>query len=289
MFFRRKATLPWPLPPLWRAVYGYLGPRTVLVDELPRERRPSELALHKPADGLEPLGSELTVLSYNVQRGQRLERVVTTIEKAVDRRRPDLVFLQEAPLELVRHPRLEGILAARTLFFAPFHQVDRPDRRYPSRLYGQLIASAKTLQSPHVIELPTINPSTLGSGHRMKRIALCAELVTADGRSVVVVNVHNEPFARRRDRLIQYQTLLDAVDQTSPDVTVFCGDFNPSFSQRGEPGLQLLESSGFENAFAPRWRTLDTCVARGHSRVDSAEILPLPGSDHRPIVVRLRL
>ena len=68
-----------------------------------------------------------------------------------------------------------------------------------------------------------------------------------------------------------------------------CGDFNPSLSQRGEPGLRLLESAGFENAFAHRWRTLDTCLARGHQEFLSADHLPLRGSDHRPIVVRLKL
>ena len=140
-----------------------------------------------------------------------------------------------------------------------------------------------------MLELPTVNPSTLRRGHLMKRIALCGGLRTSGGRTVEVVNVHNEPFARRHQRRIQFEALLDHVDQKSPDVTILCGDFNPSLSQHGEPGLRLLESSDFENAFANRWRTLDTCLARGHGGFLSAESLRLPGSDHRPIVVRLRV
>ena len=58
-----------------------------------------------------------------------------------------------------------------------------------------------------------------------------------------------------------------AIDERAPDVAVCCGDFNPSLSQRSEPGQRLLESSGFENAFAGRWRILDTCFARGHSEI----------------------
>ena len=143
--------------------------------------------------------------------------------------------------------------------------------------------------SARVLELPTVNPSVLGPGHIMKRIALYAELPMVDGRTVGVVNVHNEPFARPRDRLLQHQAFLDAVNRRAPEVAVCCGDFNPSLSQRGEPGLELLEAAGFENAFAHRWRTLDTCFARGHARYVSAESLRLGGSDHRPIVVRLRL
>jgi endonuclease/exonuclease/phosphatase family metal-dependent hydrolase len=285
--FRTRLVLPWPLPPLRRALHGYLGPRTVLIDELPPERRPSALALHSRAKGLTPVEGELTVLSYNVQRGHRLERAVTTIREAVDLRQPDLIFLQEAPVELLDHPRLEHLLAPRTLLFAPFHQVDRPDRFYSSRQYGQLIASAVGLESPRVVELPTVNPSTLRRGHLMKRIALCGTLRTRDRQTIEVVNVHNEPFARRSVRLIQFEALLEAADHRSPDIAILCGDFNPSLSLRGEPGHRLLESAGFENAFAHRWRTLDTCLARGHSQFLSAESLRLPGSDHRPIVVRV--
>lgn len=289
MPFHRITVLPWPLPPLKRALRGYLGPRTVLVDELPPERRPSALALEEPVEGLESLAAELAVLSYNVQRGQRLETVAGSLEHAVDDHRPDVVFLQEAPLELLRHPRLEPILRTRSLFYAPFHQVDVPDRRYRYLGYGQIIASRRRLENPRVLELPTVNPSVLRRGHIMKRIALAAELPAVDGRAIVVVNVHHEPFARPSDRLLQHRAVLEAVEARAPEVAVCCGDFNPSLSQRGEPGHRLLEAAGFENAFADRWRTLDTCFVRGHSEIVSAESLRLPGSDHRPIVVRLKL
>jgi endonuclease/exonuclease/phosphatase family metal-dependent hydrolase len=282
-------TLPWPLPPLRRAVRGYLGRRAVLVDELPVDRRPSALAVYEPADGVAPVRGELTILSYNVQRGQQFEKAVASIESVVADHRPDLVFLQEAPPEIFHQSPLAALFANRALFYAPFHQVEWPNRRYRFRHYGQLIASSRALLNPRVLELPTVNPSVLGPGHLMKRIALSAELPVVDGRTVGVVNVHNEPFARPSDRLLQHRTFLDAVDERSPDIAICCGDFNPSFSQRGEPGMRLLVASGFENAFAHRWRTLDTCFARGHRRIVSAESLRLPGSDHRPIVVRLKL
>jgi endonuclease/exonuclease/phosphatase family metal-dependent hydrolase len=285
MTIRLKTTLPWPLPPLKRAVRGYLGRRTVLVDELPEERRPSALALYESVDGLEALGHELTVLSYNVQRGQRLRKAAASIDRAVRDHLPDLIFLQEAPLEILELK----VFGERTLFYAPFHQVAWPNRRYRFRQYGQLIASARPLRDPRVLEMPTVNPSVLGPGHLMKRIALYAEMPTTDKRTVGIVNVHNEPFARPRDRLLQHRAFLDEVESRGSEIAMCCGDFNPSLSQRGEPGLRLLESAGFENAFAHRWRTLDTCLARGHQEFLSADHLPLRGSDHRPIVVRLKL
>ncbi len=255
------AVLEAALPPPWpRAIRGLLGPRTVLVDELPPARRPRALAYFEAVAGLAPVGSELAILSYNLQRAQRLPEAAASLVRAVAEHRPELVLLQETPFELLHHPALAPALAGRSLFYAPFHQVDTPDRRYPYRRYGQLSASACRLAAAEVIELPTVNPAGLGPGHILKRIALYNELPVAA-----------------------------AIDGRAPAVAVCCGDFNPSLGQRGEPGLALLAARGFVNAFAHRWRALDTCLARGHAGFLEARALPLGGSDHRPILVRLRL
>jgi endonuclease/exonuclease/phosphatase family metal-dependent hydrolase len=278
------------LPPPWpRAVRGLLGPRTVLVDELPPARRPRALAHLEAAAGLGPVGAELAILSYNLKRAERLPEVAASLERAVAAHRPELVLLQETPFELLDHPALAPALAGRSLFYAPFHQVDAPDRRYPYRRYGQLSASACRIEAAEVIELPTVNPAGLGPGHILKRIALYSQLPLADGRRLGLLNVHLEPFARRRGRLPQYEAIAAAIDARAPEVAVCCGDFNPSLGQRGEPGLQLLAARGFTNAFAGRWRALDTCLARGHAGFLEARTLRLGGSDHRPILVRLRL
>ena len=272
-----------------RAVSGYLYRHSVLVDELPVHRRPTALAQIEAGTCSDAPAEELCVLSYNIQRGEQRTRAAASLRAAVEAHRPHVILLQEAPVEFFRDGPSAEIFAGRDLFFAPFHQVDRPDRRYPYRLYGQLTASTCPMRNHHVIELPTVNPSTLGPTHTLKRIALYAEMEAADGRVVGLVNVHNEPFARGRDRRLQHEAFLEVVEQRAPDVAVCCGDFNPTFSQRGEPGIRLLEDAGFANAFAHRRRTLDTCLARGHAGYLEALRLPLAGSDHRPIVVRLRL
>jgi endonuclease/exonuclease/phosphatase family metal-dependent hydrolase len=278
------------LPPPWpRAIRGLLGPRTALVDELAPARRPRALAHFEAVAGLAPVGSELAILSYNLQRAERLPEVAASLERGVAEHRPELVLLQETPFELLHHPALAPALAGRSLFYAPFHQVDTPDRRYPYRCYGQLSASACRLEAAEVIELPTVNPAGLGPGHILKRIALYNELPLADGRRLGLLNLHIEPFARRRGRLPQYEAIAAAIDGRAPEVAVCCGDFNPSLGHRAEPGLALLAARGFANAFAHRWRALDTCLARGHAGFLEARALPLGGSDHRPILVRLRL
>lgn len=276
-------------PPIRRAIRGFLGPRVFLEGELPPERWPSANALIEVRGEQRSLGSTVTFLSYNIKRAERLTTVIASLSRAVEEHHPDLVLLQEAPLAFLRRPDLGRVLADRSLFFAPFHQVERPDRRYPYRQYGQLIASTRRMVSHRVVELPTVNPTTLGAGHLMQRIALYAELPTVDGRTLGLVNVHNEPFARRRDRALQHRAFLRVVEDSAPDIAVCCGDFNPTFSQRGEPGIRMLLEHGFSNAFAHRWRAVDTCFARGHVGFEGAARLPLAGSDHRPIVIRLRL
>jgi endonuclease/exonuclease/phosphatase family metal-dependent hydrolase len=276
-------------PPVRRAIRGLLGPRVVLTDELPPERSPGALALVQRRDDLSPLTDTLTIFSYNVKRCENRGRVAASLARAVDDHHPDVILLQEVPRELIRGRGPGGVCEGRSLFFAPFHQVDRPDRRYPYRQYGQLTASGRHIENEAVIELPTVNPATLGPGHLMKRIALYAELPTTDGRTIGLVNVHNEPFARRRDRLLQYEALLRVIDERRPDAAVCCGDFNPTLGQRAEPGLRLLEDSGFSNALAGRWRALDTCLARGHRGFVRVQTLPFGGSDHRPLVVEVIL
>jgi endonuclease/exonuclease/phosphatase family metal-dependent hydrolase len=278
------------LPPPWpRAIRGLVGPRAVLVDELPPTRRPGALALFEAAAGLGPVGSELAILSYNLQRAVRLTEVAASLAHAVADHRPELVLLQEMPQELLDHPAFAPALAGRSLFYAPFHQVDCPDRRYPYRRYGQLTASACRLEAAEVVELPTVNPAGLGPGHILKRIALYCELPSAAGPRLGLLNLHLEPFARRHGRLPQYEAIAAAIDDRAAEVVVCCGDFNPSLGQHGEPGLELLAAHGFVNAFAHRWRALDTCLARGHAGFLEARALPLGGSDHRPVLVRMRL
>jgi endonuclease/exonuclease/phosphatase family metal-dependent hydrolase len=276
-------------PPVRRAVRGLLGPRVVLIGELPPERSPGALALVRRRDDLSPLTHTLTILSFNVKRCEDRRRVEASLERAVDDHHPDVILLQEVPRELIQGRGPGGVCEGRSLFFAPFHQVDRPDRRYPYRQYGQLTATSRRVETEIVIELPTINPTTPGPGHLMKRIALYTELPTIDGRTVGLVNVHNEPFARRRDRRLQYEAFLRVIDERRPDVAVCCGDFNPTFGQHGEPGLRLLEDSGFSNALTGRWRALDSCLARCHRGFALAQTLPLGGSDHRPLVVEVTL
>jgi len=277
-------------PPARRAAYGVLfSGRAPAPDLAACEDWPTRLATVSGTGSLTQLDERLTILSYNIRRAERLSRAAASLLRATDRYQPELILLQEAPLEFIHSPRLTELLEGRTLLWAPFHTVQRPTRRYPYPAYGQAIISSSRPLHSQVIVLPTVNASTLGAGHRMQRIALYCELPVGDTRTLGLANTHIEPFARGIHRLRQYEAVLAACHRRAPEVCLVCGDFNPTLGQHREPGIRLLERLGFENAFRHRWRILDNCFARGHLSIELAEELHLPGSDHHPIVVRLML
>jgi len=270
-----------------RVIAGFLGRGTLLIDELPEPLRPSNLATLEGIPRDEYLGNEISILSYNIKRAEHIDEVADSLRIAVHRHRPELILLQEAPPEFVRYA--EPVFQNSSIFFAPFHQVERPDRRYRFHRYGQIIATSVPMHHTEVIELPTVNASTLGKGHTMKRIALYTELPVAGGRIVGLVNTHHEPFTYPKRRRLQYATVLARLAERNTDVDLICGDLNPTLGRRSEHGIRLLESLGYEDSFASHRRTLDTCFAIGHSKILAAEKLEQRGSDHRPILVRVLL
>jgi len=275
-------------PPVYRRVIvGFLGRADLLVDELPEPRRPSNLATIEGNPRDETLGDEISILSYNIKRAERIDEVADSLQIAAHRHRPELILLQEAPPEFVEYA--ESVFRHRSVFFAPFHQVADPDRRYRFQQYGQIIATSVPMLHNEVIELPTVNAATLGEGHTMKRIALYTELPIWDGRIAGLINTHHEPFTYPKRRLLQYASVLSRLAERTTDVDLICGDLNPTLGRRSERGIRLLESLGYEDAFASHRRTLDTCFVLGHQRILAAEKLEQRGSDHRPILVRVRL
>jgi endonuclease/exonuclease/phosphatase family metal-dependent hydrolase len=270
-----------------RVIAGFLGRGDLLVDELPEAQRPSNLATLEGSPRDQTLGNEISILSYNIKRAERIDEVAASLVAAVDVFRPEVVLLQEAPPEFVEHA--ESVFRQRSVFYAPFHQVETPDRRYRFHRYGQIIATSVPMLHHEVIELPTVNASTLGEGHTMKRVALYVELSIRDGRIAGLINTHYEPFTYPKRRLPQYAAVLERLAERNTDVDLICGDLNPTLGRRSERGMSLLESLGYENAFASHRRTLDTCFAIGHTKILAAEMLEQRGSDHRPIIVRVLL
>jgi endonuclease/exonuclease/phosphatase family metal-dependent hydrolase len=286
-----------PSPPrtLRRALLGFLTPPTCLSGEVPEHRRPGRRTVSRRVSA-ERAPRRLGLLSYNLQRAVRELQVIRTLTRCAAEHTPDVVLLQEAPRDLWNHPGLEPVFAGCNLFYAPFHQVERPREECPGSIpgnrhrageFGQVIATRLALDRCEVIELPTVTRAGLGRGHLLKRIALSVEIPIEDGRTLRLVNVHFEPFVWPRGRGPQQAELLRALPHDEGCVDLCVGDFNAAFGVRREPGLVPWWRVGFEAAL-PRGRRLDNALARGHRSLEAIR-LDGRGSDHRPLWIRAEL
>jgi endonuclease/exonuclease/phosphatase family metal-dependent hydrolase len=126
------------------------------------------------------------------------------------------------------------------------------------------------------------------------RVALVAELDNG-GKPLVVYNLHLESKATEELRLQQLEEVLDDAQRYPPETPVIiAGDFNTlSFHSRLIPRLR---HAGFRSAFGDqRVRThvivgaLDWVFVRGSIEYEHPKVLHVPGSDHFPISVDVRL
>lgn len=282
---------------LRRALLGLLTPPVAILDDVPEDRRPARRTVFRPAafgpaphPGPRSVAQRLVLLSYNLQRTYREAAVLASLSDAVAEHAPDLLLLQEVPRDLWCHPRLAAIFDPLDLFYAPFHQLDRPRGAFHHPEYGQLTASRFPLHNPQVLELPTVTRAGLGRGHVLKRIALLTELPMADGRVLRLAHVHHEPFVWPRGRTPQHTAVLERLPRRDEAVDLCVGDFNASRGVLREPGLEPWWRQGFEAALpaAGRRDNVDNALVRGHRKLE-ARRLRRSGSDHPPVLVRVEL
>lgn len=253
---------------------------------MPESRRPGRRAVLREISA-DRAPRTFRLLSYNLQRGYREEEILRSLTRSVAQHAPAVLLLQEAPRDLWAHRVLAAAFEGRNLFYAPFHQVERPGRLYRAPEYGQVIVTRFGLSRCRVVELPTVTRAGLGRGHLLKRIALAVEIPIEDGRTLRLVNVHHEPFVWPRGRRPQHAELLQRLPHDDGCVDLCVGDFNATFGVRREPGLLPWWREGFEAAL-PRGRHLDNALARGHRKLRAIR-LPRAGSDHRALRIDVEL
>ena len=195
----------------------------------------------------------LTVVSWNLLHvaGANADDVF----RLLDRWQPDLLLMQEATSDIDRLPSLAGGFYAR----APL-----PGRRHGVACWSRLAFTA----APTTLPLP--------AGALIRRVC---QLVALPGLSLANVHLSHGQWLNRRQ--------LRIIAAALPPCAAVLGDFNLV-------GPTLLP--GFRDV-GPRDAThrmidlvplrIDRCLARGLT-CENAVRLPLAGSDHHPIMVRLR-
>ena len=199
----------------------------------------------------------MRVISWNLLR--RTGAAVEDVAALVERFHPDLLLMQEATEELAALPATVG-----GYFFR---------ERFHSRIYGLAAWSHHTFSTPHPLPLPV---STI-PGRVPPRVA---QIIYFGGVTFANVHLSHGQFLNR------WQLARIARSLDGPAAVV--GDFN---------ALGPIRLSGFKDV-GPRKPTLiaskiirfrlDRCMARG-LRCTDARVLDRGPSDHRPIILDLRV
>ncbi len=241
-----------------------------------------------PQGGVQPVGGELRIVTYNVHLAfdldgrLNLEGVATTLEELA----PDVVSLQEVPRGHLPTGGVDMVGWLQRRLGMP-HVVFQPAA--PHALHGNALLSRHPLGRVDEYEFERI-------GTALPRGAVAAE-VLLDGREpLVVVGAHLQPggtLATRADRVDGVLGLWGGRPRT-----VIAGDLN---SQPGSDILGRFADAGFVSAWddvdgpghtfpadAPRAR-LDWVLHTPDLVVSEAVVGDSTASDHRPLLAVIEM
>ncbi len=246
------------------------------------------------------------ILNWNIDRGQHLDNIKDQIRQL----KPDLCIFQEVDLSARRtHSEDVAKELAETFgmnyVFAPeFQELGQGTAEDPA-YHGQALLTTLQVRSSRMIRFEhqsgfwkprRLLASSVPLLQRREggRVALVAELDNG-GKLLVVYDLHLESKGTEQLRLQQLEEVLeDAKRYPSDTPVIIAGDLNTlSFHSRLIPRLR---QAGFRNALGDRRiRThvivgaLDWFFVRGSIEYEHQQVLRVPGSDHFPISVDVRL
>jgi len=246
------------------------------------------------------------VLNWNIDRGKHLDEIKEQIRQL----KPDLCIFQEVDLGA---RRTHGEDVAKELaeafdmnyVFAPeFQELGQGTAEEPA-FHGQALLTTLPIRSSRMIRFQhqsgfwkprrlLISSVPLLQRREGGRVALVAELDNG-GKPLVVYNLHLESKGTGQLRLEQLDEVLDDAERYPQQTPIIiAGDFN-SFSSHSSL-IPRLRQAGFRSVFGDqRVRThvivgaLDWIFVRGSIECERGQVLRVPGSDHFPITVDVRL
>ena len=180
---------------------------------------------------------EFDVLTWNIERGERLEDVAAQLRKFA----PAVALLQEVDLNARRTGRkdvaaeLARSLGSNYVFAAEFEELGQGGRRSPA-YHGQAILTSLRMSSPKSLRFrdqvgywrPRWYLPNWAIFQRREggRLALTVEL-TAASRRLVVYNVHLESRETEALRLRQMEEVIEDIRRYPADTAILvAGDHN---------------------------------------------------------------
>lgn len=250
--------------------------------------------------------SRASILNWNIDRGKHLDEIKEQIRK----QKPDLCIFQEVDLDARRTHRQDIAKELAETFgmnyvFAPeFEELGQGTAEDPA-YHGQALLTTFPVRSSRMIRFQhesgwwkprrlLVSSLPLLQRRQGGRIALVAELDNG-GKPLIVYDLHLESKGSEHLRLEQLEEVIDDAQRYPADTPIIiAGDFNTFM-----PHSQLiprLRQAGFRNALGDRRvRThviagaLDWVFVRGAIQCGDGQVLHVPGSDHFPISVDVRL
>jgi endonuclease/exonuclease/phosphatase family metal-dependent hydrolase len=248
-----------------------------------------------------------TILNWNIDRGKHL----ANIEDQIRRHNPDLCIFQEVDLDARRSGAIDVAQKLAETFrmnyvFAPeFEELSQgtPDR---PAFHGQALLAKLPIRASRMLRFEhqsgfwkprpfMISSMPLFQRREGGRVALITEL-DIGGKPLVVYDLHLESKGSEELRSLQLEEVLADAQRYPADTSIMiAGDLNTfMFHSRLIPHLR---QAGYRSAFGDRHvRThalagaLDWIFVRGPIELGDAEVVRgVPGSDHFPIAVDVRL
>ena len=253
--------------------------------------------------GAAPSGQSLQIVNWNIARGVELDKVTTFLEKA----QPDVAVLQEVDVNARRSAWKDvAEVLAKALHlnysFGPAFNELTQSKQDELAIQGQATLSRWPITSSRILRysaqssfwqpksyLPTWSILQRREGGR---VALVSEL-KADGRRIVVYNLHLESRSGSVQEQQLGETLEDMRQYPVETPVLLVGDFNSKYHPKVM--LQRLQKAGFTSCFGDQvMRThvllgwVDWIFVRGPLTCSDAEVhRKATGSDHFPLTARV--
>ena len=247
----------------------------------------------KFSDRAQTLPASITIANWNAQKGKN-PRFATDLKLLIAREKPDIVFLQEAKTDLFEPQQMGGYLAQSWSYPWP----------------GGQTVGVMTLSRVPPVRIEQVPTKYREFGVTAPKVSLVTEYPLPNGENLLAVNVHLLNFEVWSVKNLSHQLEdLKTIMAHHTGPIVMAGDFNTWSKKRLElvrkiaRDVKLQEVTGF-----PEGRTagdtqsefwnealgvdkdlpLDRVFYLGFSPT-TARVLNYEASDHRPILVILKL
>ncbi len=229
----------------------------------------------------------LTVLSYNVEYGQKINEIYDWIKSLKET--PQVICFQEFPEKEVENLKKNKIHENQNIFFAK-------GLLKKEEYFGEL-----TIIDSSVIKLTEVRYLDFGPDHiesvfKRKIIKRSAIIIgfEINGKTIELANVHLTPASLHGKRRKQ---LSKVIEETNTDKAIIVGDYNYSSLLNKNGLISFMEKYNYklagENLITNKYKyvvpqQLDYVFYKNLNH-ENTEVFVLPYSDHFPVVSEFKI